>query len=93
MQDSITESLAKLFSSGGLEVFWNNIDNYQLPEKNIDSLIEPFLGKDDPLWGTHYPFGMESFFDPVKISKLRIYSFGIKYVQQTKLILYGLLNL
>ena len=66
------ESLAKLFSSGGLEVLWENIDNYQLPEQNIDSLIAPFLGKDDPLWGTHYPFGMESFFDPVKISKLRI---------------------
>lgn len=70
--NQLKDSLTELFSEGKYKVFWEGISNCLLPEKNINSLIEPFLGKNDPLWGTHYPFGMESFFDPVKISKLRI---------------------
>ncbi len=66
------KSLNQLLFDGGFELLWENIDSYQLPEKNIDILIDPFLGGKDPLWGFHYPFGMESFFDPIKISKLRI---------------------
>tara|TARA_Y100001970_G_scaffold276701_1_gene379797 strand:- start:228 stop:2051 length:1824 start_codon:yes stop_codon:yes gene_type:complete len=82
------KSLNRLFSNDGFEVTWEKIDSYQLPEKNIKNLIEPFLGEDDPLWGSHYPFGMESFFDPLKISKLRIQAAKNKN-NNSILIIYG----
>ena len=59
--NQLKDSLTELFSEGKYKVFWEGISNCLLPEKNINSLIDPFLGKNDPLWGTHYPFGMESF--------------------------------
>lgn len=41
-------------------------------EEEISRRIEPFLGGNDPLFGTHYPFGPEYLFDPSKLSQLRI---------------------
>jgi mannose-6-phosphate isomerase class I len=42
------------------------------PEEEIRAHVEPFLGGDDPLFGTRYPFGPEAFFDPVRLAGLRI---------------------
>tara|TARA_S200000501_G_scaffold180959_1_gene170398 strand:+ start:6149 stop:7972 length:1824 start_codon:yes stop_codon:yes gene_type:complete len=82
------KSLDELFSKNDLKVVWENIDKYLLPEKNITEKIKPFLGAKDPLWGTHYPFGMESFFDPIAISNLRIKSAKNKNKQRFYII-YG----
>ncbi|GAB6281446.1 MAG: hypothetical protein STSR0008_01850 [Ignavibacterium sp.] len=38
----------------------------------INNDIKDFLGGDDPLFGTHYPFGPEVFFDSQKIAQYRI---------------------
>ncbi len=34
--------------------------------------IAPFLGGDDPLFGTHFPLGPDVFFDPERLAALRI---------------------
>lgn len=51
---------------------WLNIYECLLSSDNIVKKIEPFIGGDDPLFGTHYPFGAEVFFDAEKISEFRI---------------------
>ncbi len=40
--------------------------------ENIFKRAEPFLGGNDRLFGTHYPFGAELFFDARKIAEYRI---------------------
>ncbi len=44
---------------------------YASPEE-IFKRAEPFLGGDDPLFGTHYPFGPEIYFNAKKLAGLRI---------------------
>ena len=46
-------------------------DCFEEPEE-IDKRAEPFLGGDDRIFGTHFPFGAEVFFDAKKMSELRI---------------------
>ncbi|MEO8399572.1 MAG: hypothetical protein ABI550_07130, partial [Ignavibacteriaceae bacterium] len=51
---------------------WLNIENCYLSSSEIRQKIEPFLGGDDPIFGTHYPFNVEFFLDPKKAAKLKI---------------------
>jgi mannose-6-phosphate isomerase class I len=55
-----------------LEADWVNVQDSLLPEEAINKTIEPFLGGDDPLFGSHFPLSAEVFFDPVKIARCRI---------------------
>ena len=51
-----------------------DIKNAYASEEEILNKIEPFLGGDDPIFGKHYPFGLEYLFDAKKLSELRIAS-------------------
>lgn len=56
----------------GLKVKWMNMEDcFAIPEV-INKKISPFLGGKDPLFGTHYPFGIEVFFDASKVGNFRI---------------------
>jgi len=59
-------------------------------EKKILNKIEPFLGGDDPIFGQHYPFGLEYLFEVEKLLELRIAS-SIKRGSKAKdlTIIYG----
>jgi len=59
-------------------------------EEEIQKRIEPFLGGDDPIFGVHYPFGIEFLFDAKKLSEIRIAS-SVKRGNKTKYltIIYG----
>ena len=49
-----------------------NIKNAYASEEEIQNKISPFLGGDDPIFGIHFPLGMEYLFDAKKLSELRI---------------------
>ncbi len=51
---------------------WIDISDCYAAADEIRERVKPFLGGEDPLFGTHYPFGPEIFFDSVKISEARI---------------------
>ncbi len=53
---------------------WMNVGNCYTSSNEIKKRIEYFLGGDDPIFGKHYPFGPELFFDAKKISEFRINS-------------------
>ncbi len=55
-----------------LKIQWMDIKNCLMDSTEIEALVKPFLGGDDPLFGTHFPMGMEVFFDPVKLARVRI---------------------
>ena len=69
---------------------WKNIDNCYAPSNEIKKRIDPFLGGDDPIFGRHYPFGLEVFFDVNKIAEYRIKSSVARGDKAGKLIIvYG----
>ncbi|NWF89275.1 MAG: class I mannose-6-phosphate isomerase [Ignavibacteriaceae bacterium] len=49
-----------------------NIKSIYESESKIFEKIKPFLGGDDPLFGIHYPLGIEYLIDAEKLSELRI---------------------
>lgn len=51
---------------------WWDVRDCLLPAEVIREKITPFLGGNDPLWGTHFPMGPDVFFDAEKIAKNRI---------------------
>ncbi len=62
---------------------------YKSPEE-IRKIAEPFLGGDDPLFGTHYPFGPEIFFDAEKLAEFRIAASNLRGKKNGDLtIIYG----
>lgn len=65
---SLSSELEKLQVKAG----FISIDTCYASSEEIETRIKPFLGGDDPLFGTHFPLGMETFFDAVKLAQLRI---------------------
>ncbi|MFH1851770.1 MAG: class I mannose-6-phosphate isomerase [Candidatus Neomarinimicrobiota bacterium] len=51
---------------------WTSMSDCRQESGTIRRQLEPFLGGDDPLFGTHYPYGPEVFFDAATIAELRI---------------------
>jgi mannose-6-phosphate isomerase class I len=53
-------------------VQWMNMEDCYAAPEEIRERIKPFLGGDDPLFGTHYPFGPEVFFEAARFADFRI---------------------
>lgn len=69
---------------------WIDMQHYQASGEEIAKRAEPFMGGDDRIFGTHYPFGMEIFFDAAKMAKLRIQASKTRAATSGKLtIIYG----
>lgn len=62
----LTDSLGRL----GIAFEWFDIREALLPESDINRLVEPFLGGDDPLFGTRNTRPLRAFFIPEKLSEL-----------------------
>jgi mannose-6-phosphate isomerase class I len=74
----------------GINAKWKNLNDCLIAEREIQKKIEPFIGGDDRIFGTHYPFGMEMFFSPKKIADYRIEASIIKAKRNNDLtIFYG----
>ncbi len=63
----LTGALAEL----GVRFEWINIESAWLPEVQVDSMIAPFLGGDDPLFGTRNPQSLRAFFQPDQLRECR----------------------
>lgn len=60
---------------------WVSVDTALRPEADLQDMLEPYLGGDDPIFGKRYPGLLENFFDPYKLRDLA--------PQGNKTILYG----
>ena len=56
------ERLDAALRARGIQAAWTCVDQALLPEADIDRLIEPFMGGDDPLFGTRFTGKPEDFF-------------------------------
>jgi mannose-6-phosphate isomerase class I len=68
--DDIRQTLQPLFDTKGLAVTWLNVATALKDPATIDRLTEPFLGGNDPLFGTRTTLTLADFFDPDRIAKL-----------------------
>ncbi len=50
---------------------WRDVSQALKTSTAIQSLVEPFLGGDDPLFGTRFTGCLADFFDPVKLARLQ----------------------
>lgn len=66
----IVEQLNSYFSHWDLQVQWINMDDYLLSPAEIERITAPFLGGDDPLFGTRTTLTLIDFFDSEKFSGL-----------------------
>ena len=65
--DRLDGSLREL----GVEAGWTDVAEAMLPAETIDRLVAPFLGGDDPLFGTRFAGDLSDFFDSAKLSALK----------------------
>lgn len=55
----------------GIRATWLDVDMALRPEHEIEQLVIPFLGSDDPLFGTRFTGQLRDFFDVEKLRALR----------------------
>jgi mannose-6-phosphate isomerase class I len=55
----------------GLQVEWLDVDSALKPAAQLETLLEPFLGGDDPLFGRRFSGTIADFFDAKKLSRLQ----------------------
>ena len=64
-------SLDRELRALGCEANWVSVASALLPEERIQALAEPFLGGDDPLFGTRFTGKLSDFFDPDRLRRLK----------------------
>ncbi|MDH3251241.1 MAG: class I mannose-6-phosphate isomerase [Ignavibacteria bacterium] len=68
--DRLRERLDRALRQLGVDALWRSIDDALLPAHAIDKLTEPFLGGDDPLFGTRCTLHPREFFTAEKLGQM-----------------------
>ena len=68
--DQFRETLDRELHQQGITPAWVDVRTAQLPETQIEALVEPFLGGDDPIFGTRFTGSLADFYDSEKLAKL-----------------------
>jgi len=58
------------FCQAGLEVSWFDVSGALRPPEEIDRMIEPFLGGNDPLFGRRSTLSLSDFFNPAVLERM-----------------------
>jgi mannose-6-phosphate isomerase class I len=56
----------------GVEADWLDMADCLAEPDTLAARLAPFLGGDDPIFGTHFPLGPDVFFDAEKVADVRI---------------------
>ncbi|MBS9525636.1 class I mannose-6-phosphate isomerase [Litoribacter alkaliphilus] len=64
-------SLDEVFQKLEIEVCWKNINDAIKPEEEIERLIEPFIGKGDPVFGKIFEGEIKDFYEEEKIKQIK----------------------
>jgi len=69
--DMIQETINAEFEKIGKKVAWFDINSALKPEAEIDKLIAPFLGSDDPIFGTRATCSLSDIYDKEKLDAMQ----------------------
>ncbi len=68
--EAVKQQLNEAFTKLDIQPKWINIDEALKKENEIESLVSPFLGGDDPVFGKRSTLDLIDFFDPAKLEAL-----------------------
>jgi mannose-6-phosphate isomerase class I len=69
---SIRERLEQALREAGVTPRWLSMAPAMVPPEVLRQRAAPFLGGNDRLFGFHYPLGLDTFFDPSVVGRLRV---------------------
>lgn len=64
-------ALDQALTARGVQANWQNVESALRSPAEIDALVEPFLGGDDPLFGSRFTGTLADFFDQDRLRALR----------------------
>jgi mannose-6-phosphate isomerase class I len=64
--------MEEALAARGVEPAWSPMTDALASPEVIEKRIAPFLGGDDPIFGTHFPLGPDVFFDAERLAAIRI---------------------
>ena len=70
--ENVKKKLQINFEKRGLKTNWIDTSQALKPEAEIDKLIEPFLGGDDPIFGTRTTLNLIDFFQSEELNSLKL---------------------
>src|SRR5690606_37489406 len=70
--DALRDGLDGALRARGVEAAWWPMADALADADTLDARLAPFLGGDDPIFGTHFPLGPDVFFDAERLAALRI---------------------
>lgn len=68
--DEVISHFNSEFSAAGINVSWYCIDAATKPEEKIASMLEGYLGGDDPLFGSNFTGTLKDFFDEESLERI-----------------------
>jgi mannose-6-phosphate isomerase class I len=68
--ENFRQQLHAALHQRGRHAAWRSVAEALRPEDEIDALLAPFLGGDDPLFGTRFTGALADFFDPARLREL-----------------------
>jgi mannose-6-phosphate isomerase class I len=71
MWEDFRERLETALAKQNITTQWANINTALRSKEEIEILVQPFLGGDDPIFGTRFTGKLEEFFDREKLNTLR----------------------
>jgi len=70
--ETFKKGLENSLKENSRKASWYSMAECHASGEEIRKRVEPFMGGDDRVFGTHYPFGPEIFFNAEKVAHLRI---------------------
>ncbi len=69
--EEFRQQLDDCLQAQGVKASWHSIDQALRPVEQIDAMLAPFLGGDDPIFGTRFTGSLVDFFDADKLQALQ----------------------
>lgn len=69
--DILVQELDKAFAASGIRPVWWSASAAMKTEEEIDGMIAPYLGGDDPIFGFRAPLHLEDYFDKDRLGEIR----------------------
>lgn len=75
--EDLRSALSERFSQAAVPVTWFDVRDALRPEAEIEALVAPYLGGDDPVFGTRFEGRLDELFDTAKLASIRPADDGI----------------
>lgn len=70
MWEGLRQGLDTALRALGVRATWLDVADAMKPQREIDALIAPFLGGNDPLFGRRFEGSLRDFFDPSRLTAI-----------------------